>query len=99
MTEYQNLGFLNGVVPGFLVTQVKTDKNGKEFLQSGSKIYESVSVHQSMPPVDRGYSLLDSFRIRLLRLWILNCAPENIPDKENDNLEFKNSDGKVRICL
>ncbi len=98
MTEYRSLGFLNGIVPGVLITRTKADEKGNLFLENGSKIYESVSAHQSMPPVDRGYSLLDSERIKLLRLWILNCAPETIP--ENDNLlELKGSRGKVRICL
>lgn len=100
MTEYKSLGFLNAIVPGSLITQVKTDEKGKRFLQNGSKIYESVFVHQSMPPVDRGYSPLDSARMELLRLWILNCAPEIIPDRENDKLlKSKGFDGKIRACF
>ena len=99
MTEYRSLGFLNGIVPGSLITRVETDKNGKRIFQDGSKIYESMFVYQSMPPVDRGYSLLDSSRMNLLRLWILNCAPETIPDRENDKLlESLDFNGKIRVC-
>ena len=100
MTEYRSLGFLNAIVPGSLITQVKTDEKGVGFFQNGSRIYESVVVYQSMPPIDRGYSPLDSSKMELLRLWILNCAPETIPDRKNDKLlKSKGFNGKIRSCL
>ncbi len=98
MTEYESLGFLNGIVPGFLITQ-KT-KDGKKVLQYGSKIYESVAVYKDVSHVDEGHFPLDSSKIELLRLWILNCAPETIHDEKNDELfEPDNPDGKERVCL
>lgn len=64
-----------------------------------SPLYTAAAVTQSMPPPKEGYDPLDSLRLKLLRLWILNCAIENKaalgdevlqPDPENPN--------KVRAC-
>lgn len=41
-----------------------------------SRIYIEAAVNQSMPP-RKSYDPLDAFRVKLLRLWILNCAIED----------------------
>ena len=64
-----------------------------------SKIYKSVSHFQSMPPEKEGYEPLSKWQIKLLRLWILNCAVENHQNVEDDrrNNDPKNPE-KVRLC-
>ena len=65
-----------------------------------SKLFHSAAVSQMMPPAKDGYDPLDSLRLKLLRLWILNCAIEDksamgtevlTPDPDNPN-------EKVRAC-
>ncbi|MGE4130359.1 MAG: c-type cytochrome domain-containing protein [Bdellovibrionales bacterium] len=64
-----------------------------------SKIYHAAAVTQSMPPAKKGYDPLDSLRLKLLRLWILNCAIEDFSVVQNDPL-IPNPENpeKVRDC-
>lgn len=97
MTSYQTLNFLNGIVPGQLSDGLKRNAEGEWQTHQGSTIYESVAINQSMPPAEDGYSPLSALRIKLLRLWILNCAPETV--SEGDVLESPGHLDKVRECL
>lgn len=64
-----------------------------------SKLFRSVAITQSMPPAKKGYEPLDSLRIKILRLWILNCAIEDASKREGEQL-FPDPEvpDKVRRC-
>ena len=64
-----------------------------------SKLFQAIALTQSMPPLKAGYDPLDGLRLKLIRLWIMNCAIEDkqalgeevlTPDPENPD--------KVRHC-
>jgi len=64
-----------------------------------SKIFQAAAITQSMPPTKDGYDPIDSLRVKMLRLWILNCAiedktklPGEVLTPNPDNPE------KVRTC-
>ena len=68
-------------------------------VEEESKIFKAVAIRQSMPPVKEGYELLDGNLIKLLRLWISNCAIEDLEVIKEDRLEYDpNSPEKVRLC-
>jgi len=109
MTTYQDLFkspdrpfSTDGVVKGKLVDTYVAD-GGNLIKNEGSRIYRSVAIYQSMPPAEDGYEPMDSMRIKLLRLWILNCAIEDYEAiKENDNLNesaIEKKSSKVRSCI
>ncbi|NQZ01314.1 MAG: hypothetical protein HRT45_11680 [Bdellovibrionales bacterium] len=58
--------------------------------------YQTVAFDQSMPPTKEGYRLLDPYRAKLMRLWILNCAIEEYDDDADENL-LRRGD-KRRVC-
>ena len=67
----------------------------------GSSLFSAVAIKQTMPPEKEGYDLLDGLLIKLLRLWILNCA---IEDKEKlgeepDLIKNPKAPEKVRLCF
>jgi hypothetical protein len=64
-----------------------------------SKLYQSAAITLSMPPEEKGYDPIDSLRLKLVRLWILNCAIEDKSALPNETLNHdpKNPD-KVRDC-
>lgn len=62
-----------------------------------SDLFRTVSIQQSMPPTRAGYKLMNPYRAKLLRLWILNCAIETF-DPENPGEIGRNRRGKVRKC-
>jgi mono/diheme cytochrome c family protein len=63
MTSYQTL--FNAFTP------VIVKGNPEE-----SALYRAIAIKQSMPPASKGYHPLKEEQVELLRLWILNCAPE-----------------------
>lgn len=64
-----------------------------------SKLFQAPAITQSMPPVKKGYDPIDGLRIKLLRLWILNCAIEDINKQIDENLEpDPENPEKVRRC-
>ena len=63
-----------------------------------SLIHRSVAIQQTMPPVKAGYDPLDSFLVKLMRLWILNCAIETYDSEEMGLVSNPNSPEKVRFC-
>ncbi len=64
-----------------------------------SKLFGAIAVTQSMPPAKGGYEPLDGLRLKLVRLWILNCAIEDKQALGNEVLtpDPENPD-KVRHC-
>ena len=65
-----------------------------------SKLFRAVAITQSMPPKRLGYLPWDGLRLKLLRLWILNCAIEDKAALGDEIFvrDLKNPD-KVRTCL
>lgn len=65
-----------------------------------SSLFSSVAMAQTMPPIEHGYRLMNPYRVKLLRLWILNCAIEDYSQiKGNDNLLTTSQIlDKVRLC-
>ena len=52
-----------------------------------------------MPPAEYGFELLNGLRIKILRLWILNCAIEDYSKMgEEDLLQNEDDLEKVRSC-
>ena len=51
-----------------------------------SLIFEVINIKQTMPPTRQGYRLMDPYRSKLLRLWILNCAIEDYESLSEDSL-------------
>lgn len=99
MTSYNTLGFLNGIVRGYPVDQVSKGADNVPFVYPGSNIYKAVAVTQSMPPAEEGYEPLNALRIKLLRLWITNCAIEtDTGESKKSLLSDAGPDGKVRSC-
>ncbi len=102
MSDYKALFTDNGIVPNKLVDYV-VNQDGRLRKKTGSRIYKSIAISQTMPPTEYGYKLLDGDSMKLLRLWIKNCAIEDYNSiKDNDTLlEEDDSDrfnGKVRDC-
>ncbi|MGH1468607.1 MAG: c-type cytochrome domain-containing protein [Bdellovibrionales bacterium] len=109
MTSYKDLFkdeastfSVGGIVKGQLFDEYKEDEAGNLVKVDGSKIFESIVLSQSMPPAKDGYKPMDSLRVKLLRLWILNCAVEDYEAiKENDSLiesALEKKSSKVRSC-
>ena len=98
LSTYKDLFLLGGINKGHGIDTIEKSPNGGMVLNPGSNIYKSVAVEQSMPPISEGYQPLNSLRVKLLRLWILNCAIENYDETEilSDLSEFEA--GKVRNC-
>lgn len=71
MTRYSNLFLANAIVSG--QPEDRHNEAG-ELISRGSQIFESVANRQTMPPAEEGYLPLSELRVKLLRLWILNCA-------------------------
>jgi hypothetical protein len=64
-----------------------------------SKLYQSTALTQTMPPVKGGYLPLDGLRLKLIRLWILNCAIEsNAATGEEVLVNNPETPEKVRKC-
>lgn len=99
LTDYKSLFYLNGIVPGVPYDEVKTNGDGVTNVTWGSSIYKSVAITQSMPPARRGYQPLSALRVKLLRLWILNCAIEDFSQITEDKLlNNVTGKGKIRLC-
>ena len=64
-----------------------------------SSIFKSIAIHQSMPPGKEGYDLVPSVLVKLLRLWILNCAVED-KDRVDDERPVSDPENpeKIRLC-
>lgn len=100
MNSYQSLFLLGGIVKGRPSDQKVDDEPGGGKLLVGSKIFKSVAVSNTMPPVEEGFMPLSALRVELLRLWILNCAIEEYSDKEVDaSMTLNSTDGKRRPCF
>jgi len=101
MTNYEALFSNNGVVKDRLIDYV-IQENGRLKKKKGSRIYRSVGTLQTMPRPKDGYDPVDSRRVKLLRLWIKNCAIESYAEVGEDNLlDSENPlyvNGKVRNC-
>jgi len=101
MTTYNAVMSSNGIVPGRLTDYV-ISVDGELQKKKGSRIYKSIAINQSMPPVIDGYLPVNSLYVKLVRLWIVNCAIEDYEAvKDNDNLIESEDDGpesKVRRC-
>ncbi len=63
-----------------------------------SALFRSVAIEQSMPLESEGYEPLDSLLVKLLRLWILNCAIESYDPEEEGLISNPKSPDKVRLC-
>lgn len=96
MTRYSNFFLVNAIVSG---QPEDTHNPAGEITSRGSQIYESVANRQSMPPADEGYFPLSEMRVKLLRLWILNCAIKVYTPGNGEQL-LKAGEGaeKVRNC-
>ena len=99
MTDYKSLFMDNGIVPERLTDYV-ISVDGKLRKKKGSRIYKSMAINQTMPPAGDGYLPVDSLYIKLVRLWIENCAIEDYEAiKDNDDLiDDEDSISKVRNC-
>jgi mono/diheme cytochrome c family protein len=62
-----------------------------------SQLYKAIGIKKSMPPVRRGYPELGEDQIKLVRLWILNCAVEIVP-AEDKLIKNSGNPEKVRNC-
>jgi len=102
MTDYQDFFTNSGIVKDHLSDYVVFE-DGKLKKKKGSRIYRSVAIQQTMPPPADGYDPIDSNRIKLLRLWIENCAIESYSDILQDSLLDVDDpirvNGKVRDCI
>ncbi len=97
MSRYTSMFFLNGIVPGH-PSHLRDQENGKVVL-AGSRIFESVAIDKSMPPAREGFQPLSALRVKLLRLWILNCAVETYDwSQKEDILPVEEGVEKVRNC-
>ncbi len=65
-----------------------------------SKIYKAIAIEQTMPNVGKGYKLLNPYLSQLVRVWILNCAVEDVSKLVDDQITPKKDDNeyKVRLC-
>lgn len=100
MSSYKDLFYNDGIVKNLLEDKIVSDGEGGKKKIKGSRIYKSIATHQSMPPIQNGYQPMDSLRVKLLRLWILNCAIEDYSAISEDSLFSKlKSNGKIRKCL
>jgi hypothetical protein len=98
MTRHSDLFLNNAVVPG--QPQHTRDSETGEVQRYGSHLYEAVANEQTMPPPEEGFRPLSDLRVRLLRLWILNCAIDSRPDLKQDALiDNPENPEKVRHCL
>lgn len=109
MTTYQslfkdekNIFSKAGINKGRLTDKFSKDADGNIRKDEGSRIYRAAAISQTMPPSKKGYIPMDSLRVKLLRLWILNCAIEDYESiKDNDDLdekEVEKRNDKVRRC-
>lgn len=97
--SYSRLFLLGGIVKGRPSDLVVDGGVGPPRIEKGSRIYQSIAVDQSMPPSPGGNWPLSALRVKLLRLWILNCAIENYNDVTHDNLIEGSPTERVRRCL
>lgn len=63
-----------------------------------SFIYRAVAIEQTMPPAKDGYDPLDSLLVKLMRLWILNCAIKAYSSGETGLVSNSKAPDKVRLC-
>lgn len=99
MTTYKDLFSNFGIVPGQLQNKNISDGQGGQILKKGSRIYRSIAIKQSMPRAKDGYLPIGGLEVKLLRLWILNCAIEDFSLIIDDDLKSKPSkSGKIRNC-
>lgn len=98
MTDYNAVMSNDGIVKSRLVDTLVPVPNAPRVIK-GSRIYRSVAITQTMPPAKQGYLPLDGLRVKLLRLWILNCAIKSYGEIAEDRLlEEPEESGKVRDC-
>ena len=105
-TTYQDVVSNEGVVydkrgKSRLENFIVRKEDGTKKLQKGSRLYKSIAINQTMPPSENGYKPMDSLRIKLLKLWLLNCAIEDYSsiDPETDDLKEKpDKNGNIRRC-
>ncbi len=101
MSDYQALFSNHGIVIDRLTNYVVRE-NGRLKKKKGSRIYRAVGTEQTMPRPMDGYDPIDSRRVKLLRLWIKNCAIESYSDILEDKLLDPKDplyvNGKVRRC-
>lgn len=99
MTNYESVLDNYGIVKGQLLDKWVREKNGRRKRHRGSSLFHSIAIQQSMPPANDGYDPIDAQLVKLLRLWIINCAIENYADiKEKDHLLENVSNDKYRDC-
>lgn len=105
MTTYESVLANKGIVfdkrgnPRLEDFLEKNDQGVKKLIK-GSRMYKSAAIKQTMPPERDGYKPVDSLRLKLLRLWIINCVIEDYSkvDPETDNLKDRVKNGKIRNC-
>ena len=109
MTTYKDHFSNFGIVKDLLTDKIVTVDGEKKKIR-GSRIYNSIAITQSMPPayakdaqgntIPSGYEPMDSLRVKLLRLWIINCAIEDYSALTDDTLLLNpRPSGKVRDCV
>ncbi|MCJ8276108.1 MAG: hypothetical protein HRT44_04900 [Bdellovibrionales bacterium] len=108
MTTYKDHFTNSGIVKNLLTDKIVTE-DGVQKKVRGSRIYNSIAITQSMPPayakdaqgntIPSGYETVGALRVKLLRLWIINCAIEDYAAITDDTLLTKpRPSGKVRDC-
>ncbi len=100
MTSYEVLFEGSGIVIDKLTDYV-VQEDGRLKKKKGSRIYKSMAINQSMPPTHDGYLPVNSLLVKLVRLWIKNCAIKNYDQiKDNDSLieDRDKYSEKVRNC-
>lgn len=99
MTTYKGVISNFGIVPNQLEDKFVDDGEGGKKRKRGSRLYKSIAIHQSMPRESDGYEPVKALEVKLLRLWILNCAIEDFSAIEEDDLKNRpNHLGKIRNC-
>ncbi len=97
MSSYSSLFYLNGIVRGQPLNLHDSDSG--YLVAKGSRIYEAVAESQTMPPKEEGFLPLSETRVKLLRLWILNCAIQDFdPSASESLLNVGEGAEKVRRC-
>ncbi len=96
MSRYPNLFLYNAVVKG---QPANRHNPAGQIKRLGSQIFEAVAMEKSMPPAVDGYFPLSELRVKLLRLWILNCAIEEYDSVQSETLVTnRNQPEKIRNC-
>ena len=63
-----------------------------------SKMFKAAAINQTMPPPRDGYDPVDPYLVKLMRLWIVNCAIEDYSKHKGETLLKDPSGIKVRLC-